>query len=235
MKEIEIIRKSIEKLCIEDRTLFREKVSEQTICGCLSQKMYCILKQEYPELGKYFVDVEYNRGYLGRRKVMKATDVDDVIYLKNIVCDLIVHNRGEQTISPENLIAIEMKKTTDCLKKITNEDEEKTFKNKRQADRMRLIALTSNDDNEDGYSVFPYPKDGEMSGQEIDCDYVVEGYQLGVFIELCDKQFTSRRVPKGWPSNCINAMKISFFVNGYEVPCQNYKIRFTDNSFKIEK
>lgn len=234
MKEIEIMCKSLEKLCMEDRRLFKEKVSEQAICAMLSQKIYTTINHDYPELGKYYVDVEYNRGYLGRRKVMKAADVDGkIIYLKNIVCDLVVHNRGEQTISPENLIAIEMKKTTDCLKTVTNEDEKKTFKNKRQADRMRLIALTSNNENVDGYSMYHYPKKDEISDREF--DYVVEGFQLGVFIELCDKHFKSRRVPKGWTLDCINAMKISFFVNGYEVPDQNYKIRFTDNSFKIEK
>lgn len=233
MKEIEIMCKSLEKLCIEDRRLFKEKVSEQTICAMLSQKIYTTLNHDYPELEQYFVDVEYNRGYLGRRKVIKATDVDNVIYLKNIVCDLVVHNRGEQTISPENLIAIEIKKTTDCLKPVTNEDEKKTFKNRRQADRMRLIALTSNNDNVNGYSMYHSPNKDEISDREF--DYIVEGYRLGVFIELCDKHFKSRRVPEDWPSDCINAIKISFFIDGYEVPNQNYKIKFTDNSFKIEK
>lgn len=236
MKEIDIVNESLKRLCIEHRGLFKEKVSEQAICAALSQCMYFIIINKYPELDKYFVDVEYNRGFSGRKKVIKGCDVDGMVFLKNIICDLVVHNRGGKTISPENLIAIEMKKTTDCLKKVTNEDEKNFFRNKREADIMRLRALTSNKENLEGYSMYSYPRTDESKSE--DTEYTVEGFQLGVFIELCDKYKKSYngqiKLPEGWRLDSISSLKISFFINGKELFDKSYKIQFTNESFAIK-
>ena len=59
----------------------------------------------------YFVDVEYNRNIGGTLKTLKKTirGLDEQIVTIN--CDLIVHSRG-QNILCDNLIALEMKKST---------------------------------------------------------------------------------------------------------------------------
>ncbi|MEE3808577.1 hypothetical protein V2H29_16700 [Lysinibacillus fusiformis] len=103
---------------------------------------------------KYHVDVEYNRNEGGKLKTIK-NDKEIVI---PITCDIIVHSRGENT-KQDNLIAIEMKKSTN----------KKTEKDK---DRERLIALTKDSfDNLWSY-------DGKTLPKHV-CRYL-----LGVYYEI---------------------------------------------------
>lgn len=75
----------------------------------------------------YYTDVEYNRNRGGIKTIRKTIrgQHEEII---TINCDLILHSRGGN-VEQDNLIAIEMKKST-------RRPEEK------QADRERLMALT---------------------------------------------------------------------------------------------
>ena len=112
--------------------LFKTQVSERTLCGALMLELYEVLKQT--KYSDYFVDVEYNRNVGGALKTLKKTirGLDEQIVTIN--CDLIVHSRG-QSILCDNLIALEMKKSTgrqgdkdndrirlECLTKCPNQD-----------------------------------------------------------------------------------------------------------------
>lgn len=135
MIEIDLIVESLNELCRFNRTLFKETVSEQTICASLSQCILLVKREKYPRFNDYYVDVEYNRGYSGKKKAVQMFDNQTKEYrLKNVICDLVIHKRGEGGATPENLIAIEMKKTSDCEKKVSNKTESEYFNNRREAD-----------------------------------------------------------------------------------------------------
>ncbi|MEB4858353.1 hypothetical protein [Priestia megaterium] len=82
------------------------------------------MKKKKTQYSQYYVDVEYNRNFNKRLKTIKGKD-EEVI---KINCDLILHSRGEN-LDQDNLIAIEMKKST-----ATRREKEK--------DRERLKSLT---------------------------------------------------------------------------------------------
>lgn len=175
--------------CQENKTLFKFKVSEQCFCGSLALKLKEELSEKYPD---YYYDVEFNKGYGGGRKIVSFKNGDE-IKLDNIICDLVVHNRGEGITSTENLIAIEMKKKSYAYRMPRGEYERKQFKTTRDADIARLCALTSKKFNYEGYDSFILPegyilynapKENEKSE---DVETVVNGYQIGVYIELNDK------------------------------------------------
>ena len=141
----------------KNKMLFEAQVSERTLCGALMIEIYERLKNT--NYFQYFVDVEYNRNYDGRIKTMKQKmdDESDEKIVK-INCDIIVHGRGEN-VNPENLIAIEMKKST-------------AKRGDRDNDRSRLEGLTK--ELEKGvwlYGGGKYPKH-------------VCGYGLGVYYEI---------------------------------------------------
>jgi hypothetical protein len=127
-------------------------VSERALCGELMK--YLILEISKTPFSEYYVDVEYNRKEGGRLKTIKNSE-ELVI---PITCDIIVHSRGEN-IEQDNLIAIEMKKSTHSQRE----------KNK---DRERLIALTKDSfDN-----IWSY--DGKTFPEHV-CRYMI-----GVYFEI---------------------------------------------------
>lgn len=226
MIEIDLIVESLNELCRFNRTLFKETVSEQTICASLSQCILLVKREKYPRFNDYYVDVEYNRGYSGKKKAVQMFDNQTKEYrLKNVICDLVIHKRGEGGATPENLIAIEMKKTSDCEKKVSNKTESEYFNNRREADIARLIALTNNKNLQNGYGTFSLDVDKK------DQSYFVEGFQLGVFIELCDKEEGTECPESGWRKTSINKLKIRFFINGQERTEYNVSFVFNKDSF----
>ncbi|WP_019910335.1 hypothetical protein [Paenibacillus sp. HW567] len=96
-------------------------VSERTLCGSLMRYLQEEIKGT--NYSKYHVDVEYNRN-----KGKVKTIIDQNIEVIPINCDIIIHSRGE-ILGQDNLIAIEMKKST-------NRNSEKI------KDKNRLVALT---------------------------------------------------------------------------------------------
>jgi len=146
-------------LLTHDKSLLDRQVSERTLCGALMLWLHEELAEESLS-GKfqgYYVDVEYNRNG-GSVKTCKRND-EKII---TINCDLIIHSRGEKGLnnSDDNLIAIEMKKST-------------RTQTEKQGDRERLMALTK--DYEEG-GIY-------ANGDGADPEYVC-GYALGVFYEI---------------------------------------------------
>ena len=111
---------------LAERDLFRTEVSERTLCGALMLHIHDIIKEDDSYVG-YYTDVEYNRNRGGIKTIRKTIQGmhEEII---TINCDLILHSRGEK-VEQDNLIAIEMKKSTRRRKD-------------KQADRERLMALT---------------------------------------------------------------------------------------------
>lgn len=77
-------------------------VAERSLCSALAQCIY--LEISNSKYSRYYVDTEYNRN---NEKV--KTIYNDDLKVVSIVCDLIVHSRGE-IVEKDNLIALEMKK-----------------------------------------------------------------------------------------------------------------------------
>lgn len=140
----------------KNHLLFQVKVSERTLCGALMLELYNLIRNNQMYYG-YFVDVEYNRNR-GSIKTIKKTinGMNDVPITIN--CDLILHSRGTH-IEQDNLIAIEMKKSSS------------SFTSKKN-DKERLMALTKDTfDN-----VWSY--DGSALPEHV-CRYT-----LGVYYEI---------------------------------------------------
>lgn len=125
-------------------------VSERNWGGRLA--LYITFKLEEYGLASYYADTEYNRKQNGKVKTI-LNDKEEIV---TIQCDLIVHSRGE-IMGADNLIAIEMKKSTRPLAE-------------KEADRKRLMAMTK--DSYDG--VWSY--DGTTHPKHV-C-----GYKLGVYM-----------------------------------------------------
>lgn len=144
-----------------DSDLFESKVSERTLCGALMLHMHDLIAGD-PLYQGYYTDVEYNRNKGGKLKNIKKTiqGADEAVVTIN--CDLILHSRG-QHVEQDNLIAIEMKKSS----------RPKAAKN---ADRERLMALTK-DSYDDIWSF-----DGHTLPEYV-CRYV-----LGVYYEIVYSQ-----------------------------------------------
>lgn len=136
--------------------LFDAQVSERTLCGALMIELHEVLKNT--RFDEYFVDVEYNRNVGGLLKTMKKTIRGEDEQIVTINCDLIVHSRG-QNKSRDNLIAVEMKKSTACPAD-------------KNSDRIRLECLTKKPDQD----VWSY---GSKALPEHVC-----GYGLGVYYEV---------------------------------------------------
>lgn len=127
-------------------------IAERNLCGRLSIYLTCRLKEH--NIKGYFADTEYNRKQGGQVK----TILDEKFNIVTIQSDLIVHSRGN-FIEQDNLLAIEMKKST-------RPEAEKI------ADRKRLRAMTKT--SYDGVS----SADGQTHPEHV-C-----GYILGVYIIL---------------------------------------------------
>ena len=128
----------------------RSGVSERNWCGRFA--IYITTKLEEYGLSNYYADTEYNRKQNGLVKTI-LNDKEEVV---RIQCDLIVHSRGE-IMGDDNLIAIEMKKST------RPEAEKVTDRN-----RLRALTKASYDD------IWSY--DGTAHPEHV-C-----GYKLGVYM-----------------------------------------------------
>ncbi|MEX3743726.1 hypothetical protein [Lysinibacillus xylanilyticus] len=160
IKEMVVIFESANsKFLSEQKNFILSGVSERSLCGELMK--YLVEEVRKTKFHKYHVDVEYNRNE--NRKI--KTIMNDREQIINITCDIIIHSRGENVIQ-DNLIAIEMKKSTNTISE----------KNK---DRERLIALTKDTfDN-----IWSY--DGKTFPEHV-CRYL-----LGVYYEI---NFDSRTI-----------------------------------------
>ncbi|MBR4290035.1 MAG: hypothetical protein IKT52_05270 [Oscillospiraceae bacterium] len=141
----------------DDLSLFESRVSERTLCGALMLHIHDKIADD-PAYQGYYTDVEYNRNKGGKLKNIKKTIQGENETVVTINCDLILHSRG-QHVQQDNLIAIEMKKSSQRP-------------NAKNADRERLIALTKN--SYDGIWSF----DGHTLPEYV-CRYV-----LGVYYEI---------------------------------------------------
>lgn len=233
-----IVKESLKKICENDRILFRDTLSEQCICSKLAHYMSLEVENNIPE-SPYKVDTEYNRGLGGAKKLISVKDSSGTYILNKILCDLVVHCRGEKFNIRENLIAIEMKKTSDCKRKVKNEGIEGENCTKKEANFMRLIALTERYKNALGYrhikkehyDVYEWPQ--SLKKLKKGLVYVVEGFEVGFFIELIDKG--DRMIPLNWNKDSITGLEITFFTRGVEHPSEKYIITFNDNSYTLSK
>lgn len=146
-----IFENANKKFLSENKNFILSDVSERSLCGALSQYICSEIKNS--KYSEYYVDVEYNRNN-GHIK----TIYDDDLKVVNIVCDIIVHSRGE-IVEKDNLIALEMKKSY-------------RLKKEKEDDRARLTALTR--DSYDGVWSF----DGKTLPEHV-C-----GYDLGIYYEM---------------------------------------------------
>lgn len=153
----EIFKLANDNFINSDKELFESKVSERTLCGALMLHLHEKLKNSeiYPG---YHVDVEYNRNRGGRKTSKAKTIMKQSGDIKSITCDLIVHSRG-QCVEKDNLIAIEMKKSTRSRKS-------------KEKDRERLRCLTKS--SFDGSWSF----DGKSLPEHV-CRYII-----GIYYEI---------------------------------------------------
>lgn len=101
-----IVDEAIEKFNEKEEYLIRNDLSERCICAKFA--LYLTESLKDTEYSDYIVDVEYNRGAMGKESGIKKMDNNP------ITVDLIVHKRGYDNIYGFiNLICIEMKKSTD--------------------------------------------------------------------------------------------------------------------------
>lgn len=153
-KLIEIFERANERFLNENTGFIMSNVAERSLCSTLAQCLYLEISNSI--FSKYHVDVEYNRN-----KGMVKTIYNDELEVVSIVCDLIVHSRGE-IVEKDNLIALEMKKSYRSLQE-------------KEKDRARLVALTR--DSYDGVWSF----DGKTLPEHV-C-----GYELGIYYEINKK------------------------------------------------
>lgn len=146
-----IFEKANERFLYENAAFIMSNVAERSLCSALAQCIYFEISNS--KYSKYHVDTEYNRNN-GKVKTIYKDDYEVV----SIVCDLIVHSRGE-IVEKDNLIALEMKKAY-------RKEHEK------ESDKARLVALTK--DSYDGVWSF----DGKTLPEHV-C-----GYELGIYYEV---------------------------------------------------
>lgn len=118
----EIFKNSNEKFLKEEKENIKRNVSEENICQNLANYLRDTMKEM--KIEGYYADTEFDRN----ADMIKAI-IDDQMKIIKIKCDLIVHSRGENK-QQDNLIAIEMKKSTN--------------RKKRKEDRERLQYMTRN-------------------------------------------------------------------------------------------
>ena len=136
--------------------LFDMRVSERTLCGALMLELNKIIQTS--KYFDYFVDIEYNRNVGGKLKTFRKTIKGPKEEIITINCDLIVHSRG-QNVNQDNLIAIEMKKST-------------AKKRDKERDKIRLECLTKDPEGD------IWSEDGRVFPEHV-C-----GYGLGIYYEV---------------------------------------------------
>ncbi|CUB30296.1 hypothetical protein DFO69_0111 [Bacillus subtilis] len=107
----------------EQKAFISSGISERSLCGELMKYLTSEIRKT--TFSDYHVDVEYNRN-----KGKKKTILNERRKVIPITSDIIIHSRGEN-IEQDNLIAIEMKKSSHP-------------QSEKNQDRKRLIALTKN-------------------------------------------------------------------------------------------
>jgi hypothetical protein len=116
-----LFKEALETFVAREFALVRKNAHEQAMCHRLA--WYVEHSKNCHGLEQYWVDTEYNRHGDNVKRIRHAVTGEPI----NIVCDLLLHSRGE--LPDDNLIAVEMKK----------EDGKESDK---QSDRERLQALT---------------------------------------------------------------------------------------------
>ena len=98
-----------------EKANIKRNVSERNLC----QNLANYLRDNMKKIGLkgYYADTEYDRN-----QNMVKTIINNEMKIIEIECDLIVHSRGEN-VKQDNLIAIEMKKSTNMQKR--NDDKER--------------------------------------------------------------------------------------------------------------
>jgi hypothetical protein len=99
----DIFHEALREFLAREFTLVRKKAHEQSFCGRLA--IYMDHAKDRHGLNDYYVDVEYNRRGENRKQILHPLTGQPI----NVVCDLLLHSRGE--LQDDNLIAVEMKKT----------------------------------------------------------------------------------------------------------------------------
>ena len=151
---MDIFERANKRFLHENVSLIMSNVSERSLCSALAQCIYLEINDS--KYSKYHADTEYNRNN-GKVKTIYNNDLKVV----SIVCDLIVHSRGE-IVEQDNLIALEMKK---AYRKACDKEDDKT----------RLVALTKDSYDE----VWSF--DGKTLPEHV-C-----GYGLGIYYEVDTK------------------------------------------------
>ncbi|MCG4261178.1 hypothetical protein K6W36_11430 [Acetobacter senegalensis] len=149
----QLFRNSLTQFLSSDRENIVNGTSERNLCSRLS----IILERNAKALGldDYSADVEYNRMQDGKIKSIKTGNEEPI----TIQCDLILHSRGKFIGERDNLICVEMKRTS-------HPESEKL------KDKNRLIALTSSPYDQ----VYSY--DGTVHPEHV-C-----GYGVGFYLEF---------------------------------------------------
>ena len=96
-------------------SLLKRELSERCLCGALM----CELNKQLEKnaFNNYYADIEFNRDEDNVKRISYKTD--DGFYSKRIFTDIIVHSRGE--VSLDNLIALEMKKSSASQEEIDDD------------------------------------------------------------------------------------------------------------------
>jgi hypothetical protein len=118
----DLFYEALDEFLAHEYALVRKNIHEQALCGRLAR--YVEVAKDKRGLHQYYVDVEYDRHGDRRKTIYNARTGQPI----NIVCDLLLHSRGEQ--DEDNLMAVEMKKSSGKAKD-------------KQTDRERLQALTT--------------------------------------------------------------------------------------------
>ncbi len=110
-----LFEKANEQFLKYEKVNIKRNVSERNLC----QNLANYLRDNMKKIGLegYYADTEYDRN-----QNMVKTIINNEMKIIEIECDLIVHSRGEN-VKQDNLIAIEMKKSTNMQKR--NEDKER--------------------------------------------------------------------------------------------------------------
>lgn len=151
----QVFQESLEEFFITETNLIKSGVAER--CLCTRFAMILETKAKAKGFVNYFADTEYNRN-LGKVK----TILDDENTEISITCDLILHSRGKQK-DQDNLIAIEMKKSSRPIYEETND-----------CNRLRVMTKLNYDDI--------YVTSGSFDSSHV-C-----GYKVGYFLWIDSKK-----------------------------------------------
>lgn len=96
-------------------SLLKRELSERCLCGALMHELNKQLEKN--GCNNYYADIEFNRDEDNVKRI--SCKSDDGVYSKRIFTDIIVHSRGE--VSLDNLIALEMKKSSASQEEIEDD------------------------------------------------------------------------------------------------------------------